>query len=338
MKIRELLYNKVWLCLWAILALAACNDDTMGTADTTTLNLVFSTRVGDVNDENALADEGIKTLRVILVQNGKVVVNYKSGNLSQGDAPVLSQTITFWQIPKAQSTFYTIANEESIDGLGDFLDGFMPNSDFGTNEDNAIRTRVITVQTGHIPGDADDIETSGLPIAGIHEEDLSNATDGEQITIPITRAVAKMELTLTNETGEDFSLNKVTLGNFFPNSTYLFPQAAELTLPGDATPYTGHTFEIDNVTLSDGAERTFYFYFYESNAGEEAYTIALNNDEDYAATPIMLDENTPLSSIARNTCLRVTGTINSKDVEVTPSFKVVVIDWGEVNNPEISFD
>ena len=52
----------------------------------------------------------------------------------------------------------------------------------------------------------------------------------------------------------------------------------------------------------------------------------------------MLNEDTPLTSVARNTQLKVTGTIESKDVEVSPIFRVVVVNWDTVENPEISFD
>ena len=165
--------------------------------------------------------------------------------------------------------------------------------------------------------------------------EITGAED-QTIEIPITRAVAKMELTLTNATGGDFELNQVVLGSFFANRTYLFPQETALTLPGEVA-YEGHTFQT-NETLSDGASQTFHFYFYESNAGEGVYTIALNDGADYTAAPIMLDEDTPLASVARNTCLRVTGTIESKDVEVSPIFRVVVVNWDTVENPEISFD
>lgn len=343
MKMHEQLYNKVCLCLLAILALTACNDDTMGTTDTTTLNLVFSTRANNVYDENALKDEGIKTLRVILVQNGVVVENYKTEGLGTGDEPLLSQTITFWQIPKLESSFYAIANEESIEGLSNFLASYEKGKTFGNEDDTEILSHVIGVQQGTLPGDADEIATYGLPIAGKREVDLTNATDGQEVEIPITRAVAKMELTLTNATGESFSLNQVVLGEFFPGSTYLFPQDTELTLPDSATPYTTHTF-LTNATIDNDASQTFYFYFYESNAGSDAYTIALNDGTDYSAARIMLNETTPLSSITRNTCLKVTGTINSTAVDVDLTFKVVVVDWDVVVDWEknddlyISFD
>ena len=103
------------------------------------------------------------------------------------------------------------------------------------------------------------------------------------------------------------------MGSFFPNMTYLFPGKA---LPEDVA-YADHIFET-NATLEKGATETFCFYFYESNAGENAYTIQLNNGSEYGATPILVEpeeeggQATPLTSVERNTCVRVKGTIESK--------------------------
>lgn len=307
--------------------LSSCiKDDYADTSkDTATVNLVFSTRQVDVTDANARINEGIKTLRVILVQDGKVIENYKATGLGTGDTPLLSQTITFWQIPKAQSTFYAIANEESIDGLGTYLAGYSKGSDFGTDEDTELRGHVIVAQTGTIPGDADAIATNGLPIAGIQTADLTNATDNQSIVIPITRAVAKMELTLTNATGKEFALNQISFGKFFADQTCLFPDQATLT-PG----YEAKSFN-PSATLTasgEGQTQTFTYYFYESNAGKGAYTIALNGGSDYAAAPIMVD-GTPLASIARNTQLKVTGTIESLLEPVVTNLQLVVIPWGK---------
>lgn len=334
-------YISLLLAAFMAAGLSSCiKEDYAGSdKDTATINLVFSTRAdsdGDGIDEDARTNEGIKTLRVILVQGGQVIENYKATDLGADEDPLLSQTITFWQIPKAQSTFYAIANEESIDGLEAYLSSFDIGSDFGTDEANAMRAHVIEAQTGSIPGDAAAIAAEGLPIAGIHTEDLTAATDGQVITIPITRAVAKMELRLTNATGGDFKLNQVVLGSFFANSTYLFPQETALTLPGEVA-YEGHTFQT-NETLSDGASQTFHFYFYESNAGERVYTIALNDGADYTAAPIMLDEDMPLTSVARNTCLRVTGTIESALKPVVTDLQLLVVPWTEKNIDVPSFE
>ena len=299
---------------------------------TATVNLVFDTRAdtdGDGLDDDALPGEGIKTLRIIIVDtdNNRVDVNEMRDFSTETPQPILSKTLTIMGLPVGHKDFYVIANEASV-GLTD-LNTPAAGYSFGDNEKTALLSRLISdSQRTYFPKTATDIEEYGLPIAGTKTDVEITDTEDQTITIPITRAVAKMELTLTNETGEDFSLSKIAFGTFFADQTYLFPDQTPALQPA----YEARTFT-PNVTLTangTGQTQTFTYYFYESNAGGKAYTIALNSDNDYAATPIMLDENTPLSSIARNTCLKVKGTINSKDVEVSLTFKVEVVPWEEI--------
>ena len=329
------------LALLLSVGLSSCiKEDYAGASDeTATVNLVFDTRAdndGDGLDDDALPGEGIKTLRVIIVDtdNNRVDVNELRDFSGETPQPVLQKTLTIMGLPVGNKDFYVIANEASVGLSG--LDTPRPGDSFNEAEKSALLSTLINdEQRTYFPSTDTEIEENGLPIAGTVSAEITGAED-QTIEIPITRAVAKMELTLTNATGGDFELNQVVLGSFFANSTYLFPQETALTLPGEVA-YEGHTFQT-NETLSDGASQTFHFYFYESNAGEGVYTIALNDGADYAAAPIMLDEDTPLTSVARNTQLKVTGTIESKDVEVSPIFRVVVVNWDTVENPEISFD
>ena len=334
-------YISLLLAAFMAAGLSSCiKEDYAGASDeTATVNLVFDTRAdndGDGLDDDALPGEGIKTLRVIIVDtdNNRVDVNELRDFSGETPQPVLQKTLTIMGLPVGNKDFYVIANEASV-GLSD-LDTPRPGYSFDEAEKSALLSTLINDgQRTYFPSTDTEIEKNGLPIAGTVSAEITGAED-QTIEIPITRAVAKMELTLTNDTGDNFELNQVTLGRFFANSTYLFPQETELALP-DGVAYGDHTFST-NATLSDGESQTFHFYFYESNAGEGAYTIALNDGADYTAAPIMLDEDTPLASVARNTQLKVTGTIESKDVEVSPIFRVVVVNWDTVENPEISFD
>lgn len=334
-------YISLLLAAFMAAGLSSCiKEDYAGASDeTATVNLVFDTRAdndGDGLDDDALPGEGIKTLRVIIVDtdNNRVDVNELRDFSGETPQPVLQKTLTIMGLPVGNKDFYVIANEASVGLSG--LDTPGPGDSFNEAEKSALLSTLINdEQHTYFPSTDTEIEENGLPIAGTVSAEITGAED-QTIEIPITRAVAKMELTLTNATGGDFELNQVVLGSFFANSTYLFPQETALTLPGEVA-YEGHTFQT-NETLSDGASQTFHFYFYESKAGGRAYTIALNDGGDYVATPIMLDEDMPLTSVARNTCLRVTGTIESKDVEVSPIFRVVVVNWDTVENPEISFD
>ncbi len=309
--------------------LSSCiKDDYADTSkDTATVNLVFDTRASgqDGSTVQGEAGEGIKTLRVIIVDTDKgiVDVNELRDFSNETPQPVLQKTLTILALPAGNKEFYVIANEASVGLTG--LDKPAAGKDFGDTEKAALLGKVINdANRTYFPATAADIEAKGLPIAGMATKEITG-TEDQDIEIPITRAVAKMELTLTNNTGETFALNQITFGQFFADQTRLFPDQATLT-PG----YEAKSFN-PNATLAasgEGQTQTFTYYFYESNAVEGAYTIALNGGSDYAAAPIMVD-GTPLASIARNTQLKVTGTIESLLEPVVTNLEIVVIPWGE---------
>ena len=337
-------YISLLLAAFMAAGLSSCiKEDYAGASDeTATVNLVFDTRAdndGDGLDDDALPGEGIKTLRVIIVDtdNNRVDVNELRDFSGETPQPVLQKTLTIMGLPVGNKDFYVIANEASVGLSG--LDTPRPGEYFGEVKKSALLSTLINdedEQRTYFPSTDTEIEENGLPIAGTVSAKITGAED-QTIEIPITRAVAKMELTLTNATGGDFELSQVVLGRFFPDKTYLFPQAGQaITLPGEVT-YSDHTFTT-NVTLADEEMRTFYFYFYESNAGGRAYTIALNAGADYTAAPIMLNEDTPLASVARNTCLRVTGTIESALKPVVTDLQLLVVPWTEKNIDVPSFE
>lgn len=342
-------YISLLLAVLMTVGLSSCikEDYAVSSDETATVNLMFTTRA-DLNqdgvDEDARIHEGIKTLRVILVQNGKVIVNHKAEGLDKGDAPVLSQTITFWQIPKAQSTFYAVANEESVEGLGNKLAAYTPESAFNTSDDQELRGEIITVQTGTIPGAADDIATNGLPIAGIYSEDLSNVEDGHILRIPITRAVAKFVLYINNESGEAFDLNSVNLGTFVADCTYLFP--GQNGLPQGVT-YNEKMYSLNaNTTVAandDGkGEPAFIGYIYETGTRDaDNFTLSLTSStpgfEDLAkAVPIQFQEQ-GRNHISRNEQVEITATVDVNK-EVQTDLKILVEHWGEktINIPSFN--
>lgn len=297
--------------------------------DKATVSLVFDTRAPGVDGQTVQAgpNEGIKTLRVIIVDSKSSTVNVnKFYDYSAEPDPVETKTLTIMNLPVGQKDFYVIANEGSV-GMNDIdLDAWQEKGTFDDSDKNELLQAVIS---SGFP--KTEIAELGLPIAGVKSENITG-TEDQVIEIPITRAVAKMELTLTNNTGAPFRLDQVAMGSFFPDMTYLFPGKA---LP-EGVAYADHIFET-NATLAEDATETFCFYFYESNAGENAYTIQLNNGSEYGATPILVEpeeeggQATPLTSVKRNTCVRVKGTIESKAWTLLAN----VLPW---QHEEVSFD
>lgn len=300
--------------------------------DKATVSLVFDTRAPGVDGQTVQAgpNEGIKTLRVIIVDSKSSTVNVnKFYNYSAEPGPVETKTLTIMNLPEGQKDFYVIANEGSVEMNGIDLDTWQEKGTFNESDKNELLQAVIA--SGFPKTDAE-IAEQGLPIAGVESANITG-TEDQVIEIPITRAVAKMELTLINNTGAPFQLDKVVMGSFFPNMTYLFPDKG---LPEGVT-YADHTFDT-NATLDEGATKTFCFYFYESNAGANAYTIQLNDGSEYGATPILVEpeveggqQATPLTSVDRNTCVRVKGIIESKAWTLLAN----VLPW---QHEEVSFD
>lgn len=297
--------------------------------DKATVSLVFDTRAPGVDGQTVQVglNEGIKTLRVIIVDSESSTVNVnKLYDYSAEPGPVETKTLTIMNLPVGQKDFYVIANEGSVEMNGIDLNTWQEKGTFDDSDKNELLQAVIS---SGFP--KTEIAELGLPIAGWQSENITN-TEDQVIEIPITRAVAKMELTLTNNTGAPFQLDQVAMGSFFPNKTYLFPSKA---LP-EGVAYADHIFET-NATLEKGATETFCFYFYESYAGADAYTIQLNNGSEYGATPILVEpeeeggQATPLTSVERNTCVRVKGTIESKAWTLLAN----VLPW---QHEEVSFD
>lgn len=299
--------------------------------DKATVSLVFDTRAPGVDGQTVQAgpNEGIKTLRVIIVDSESSTVNVnKLYDYSAEAGPVEVKTLTIMNLPVGQKDFYVIANEGSVEMNGINLDTWQEKGTFNESDKNELLQAVIA---SRFPKTDAEIAELGLPIAGWQSENITG-TEDQVIEIPITRAVAKMELTLTNNTGAPFQLDQVAMGSFFPNMTYLFPGKA---LP-EGVAYADHTFET-NATLAEDATETFCFYFYESYAGADAYTIQLNNGSEYGATPILVEpeeeggQATPLTSVERNTCVHVKGTIESKAWTLLAN----VLPW---QHEEVSFD
>lgn len=298
--------------------------------DKATVSLVFDTRAPGVDGQTVQTgpNEGIKTLRVIIVDSESSTVNVnKFYDYSAEPDPVEVKTLTIMNLPVGQKDFYVIANEGSV-GMNDIdLDAWKEKGTFNESDKSELLQAVIA--SGFPKTDAE-IAEQGLPIAGVESANITG-TEDQVIEIPITRAVAKMELTLTNNTGAPFQLNQVAMGSFFPNITYLFPDKG---LPEGT--YAAHTFET-NATLDEGATETFCFYFYESKAGANTYTIQLNDGSEYGATPILVEpeeeggQATPLTSVERNTCVRVKGIIESKAWTLLAN----VLPW---QHEEVSFD
>lgn len=285
----------------------SCIKDDIATTETGTANITvnISSRSGEVDNDNSevLANEDIKTIRLILVQNGKVVSNSKHSFTAPDGQKLLEQGIRIVGVKKAATDFYAVVNEEST---GESFDtGFAVGAPFSAQ---AFMQTVLPASDATFP--KTDIKEKGLPMQGKVSISESALVDNVSVVIHVERVVARIDLNLTNNTGSTLAINSINFGGFFPSQTQLGEFA-----PGD---YKSFSFEETQEILATAGNNThkFTYYLYESKADAGNYTVSLNDGTEYGAVPILVDGK-PVTELLRNHILSITGTINSSGWELT---------------------
>lgn len=285
----------------------SCIKDDIATTETGTANITvnISSRSGEVDNDNSevLANEDIKTIRLILVQNGKVVSNSKHSFTAPDGQKLLEQGIRIVGVNKAATDFYAVVNEEST---GESFDtGFAVGAPFSAQ---AFMQTVLPASDATFP--KTDIKEKGLPMQGKASISESALVDNVSVVIPVERVVARIDLNLTNNTGSTLAINSINFGGFFPSQTQLGEFA-----PGTYAPKPfAETVSIP-ATAGNNTHK-FTYYLYESKAGAGNYTVSLNDGTEYGAGPILVDGEL-VTELLRNHILSITGTINSSGWELT---------------------
>lgn len=308
------------------------STDSEGTA-TVTLHINDSRSGGTSPVE---AGEGIKTLRVIVLDAGnKVEFNYKQSFGNETD-PQTEKTVTFLGMTTGAKKFYVVANEESL-GL---TDDDYPAKGTTTDPNNLLNKVITDAGRSHFPklkgGDI-----TSLPVTGYKAVDIT--ADTKNITIETYHAVAKIVFKVKNTSSEEITLTGFRLGQFFADQTYLFPSAT-----GRLENVSYGRFGRDNVrdTFTAGAAEAEYFtcYLYETPEDKKAdFKVTLftdNPDLDLPEAAISLNETTDYV-VKRNTVINIVATI-SKEATVTTPVDVTlnwqVDDWKPVTNDVPSFN
>lgn len=307
------------------------STDSEGTA-TVTLHINDSRSGGTSPVE---AGEGIKTLRVIVLDAGnKVEFNYKQSFGNETD-PQTEKTVTFLGMTTGAKKFYVVANEESL-GL---TDDDYPAKGTTTDPNNLLNKVITDAGRSHFPklkgGDI-----TSLPVTGYKAVDIT--ADTKNITIETYHAVAKIVFKVKNTSSEEITLTGFRLGQFFADQTYLFPSAT-----GQLENVSYGTFGRDNVrdTFTAGAAEAEYFtcYLYETPKDKKAdFKVTLftdNPDLDLPEATINLNEATDYV-VKRNTVINIVATI-SKETSVKVyniKLKWQVDDWKSVTNDVPSFN
>lgn len=306
------------------------STDSEGTA-TVTLHINDS-RSGDTSPVEA--GEGIKTLRVIVLDaENKVEFNYKQSFGNETD-PQTEKTVTFLGMTTGAKKFYVVANEESLDLTGTDY----PAKGTTTDPNNLLNKVITDAGRSHFPklkgGDI-----TSLPVTGYKEVQIT--ADTKNITIETYHAVAKIVFKVKNTSSEDITLTGFRLGQFFADRTYLFPLAT-----GKLTDVTYATFAgTVNGTFTAGAAEAEYFtcYLYETPEDKKAdfkVTLSTNNpDLDLPEATINLNEATDYV-VKRNTVINIVATISKETAVEVPDIELQwqVDDWKRETNDVPSFN
>lgn len=305
----------------------SCMKDDLSKADsedtaTVTLHINDSRSGGTSLVE---AGEGIKTLRVIVLDaDNKVEFNYKQSFGNETD-PQTEKTVTFLGMTTGIKKFYVVANEESL-GLNDADDLVK-----GTITDpNNLLNKVITdAGRSHFPKLKGDI--TSLPVTGYKEVQIT--ADTKNITIETFHAVAKIVFKVKNTLSEDITLTGFSLGEFFADQTYLFPSATGQLTGVNYAPFGGTV----NRTFTAGAAEAEYFtcYLYETPKDRKSYfTVKLLSDLGLEEKAVTISDYV----VKRNTVINIVATISKETSVIVPKIDWQVSPWNSVTNNVPSFN
>lgn len=279
-----------YICIWAVCLLAACSagDDATsfpGQADaenrvgvTLQLSALSSqtsqssrsslTRAAWETDTEALPGEMMKSWFVVVVQNGKIERIITSDLKSLGVTEVEKDQVFVKELNKGETTFYSFANIKPEE-IG--LDAGTPEGqplpagfDEQTYQMNGNSQLFHQLMTPDFP--------NGYPMSN---KQVVNITDNQQvINLEVIRMVAKVQLSITNDTDHAINLKTITLSDVTQNGNQnikLLPNVdsnnqLQVNLANSAKigTITLTAAENDGITIGKGVTQKACFYMNES--------------------------------------------------------------------------
>lgn len=314
-------------CLLAVAA-TSCTEDSsplpQGGTTTIRLNIPMleaNTRVVPTNEQ----ETEIKTLRVIISNSDNAYINkaFTEAELSTG-------TLTIDNVPVGEVQMYVIANEAALGK--DY-------SDYNVWKGDVIEVpghdhpKVLVTDTNraYFPkrGSTAEFPTNGLPMSW---ENLAltidpPASDGtpQEVEVELMRAVAKLNIIMTNTLSNDIVIDQMGFGPFFSDRLYLFREDA-LSVP-EGTGYVEKDYKDVSITIGkEGGSAQLALYVYPSAAAVEGqanpYTIGFHTQASFTYNKLpFLRNGLPLNGIARNTQVNIYATLSSQ-ANITVEFEV----------------
>lgn len=275
--------------------------------------LEAATRITTPTDEQ---EKAINQLRVIILSQGATSINqtFNTDDLTDG-------SITIDNVPVGQVQMYVIANEAALGKnysdynawKGDVIE---------VEGHNHPKVLVTDTERAYFPkrGSTAEFPQEGLPMSW---ENLAltidpPASDGtpQEVEVELMRAVAKLNIIMTNTLSNDIVIDQMRFGPFFSDRLYLFREDA-LSVP-EGTIYAVKDYDGVSITVTkEGGSAQLTLYVYPSAAavaGEaNPYTIGFHTQANitYDKQPFM-NNGIPLNGIARNTQVNIYATLSSQ--------------------------
>lgn len=298
------------LLLLAVGAVSCIKDEYAENNEKATVQVTFTTRA--VSDGtivgNELADnERMKTLRVIVTKDGKILYNeyYTENDFAQYDNGQRYKTVTFSELvtkDEADRTFvfYAIANEEGIANWPTQI----------TSLDQLPENIILSTSSDLIPQTAKQSITVDIPQEG-------NGIQKE--TMQLEFVVAKVQLIVVNESETEQTLTNISLSNADVNTPQLplFPSEQSVLSVGDKD------VMMSEMRLSRYGTSAQTAYVYENKAPTGGYVFnATWNGDSRPPVDLSSVENLP-----RGKELRITIHLKQNS---TVEFNYEVLDWTNV--------
>lgn len=301
-------YTSLTLLTLLVMLVGACSKDTpmesRAESANITVNIASRGQV-DTGNEEVKEHEGIKTLRLIMVQEGKVAGNW----LREYNGNSLTQTFRILGVKAMDTQLYAIVNEKGVNL--DYATTFQVGSTFNasTYKDAALADP--------------NVATNGIPMEGSTQITEAQMDEETSVSISVTRALARIDLTVNNKTGGNLSINEINFGPFFPVAGYLMKGQGGTVLN------LAKNFP-ESQTITTNGKHTFTYYLFESSGG--TYTVGMKGSTNYDPAQIYDKDTKPIASIERNQILKINANANPTGWELA----CTVAPW-EVKNSEIAF-
>ena len=280
-------YTSLTLLTLLVMLAGACSKDTPmeSRAESANITVNIASRGQIDTDNSEVKDhEGIKTLRLIMVQEGKVAGNW----LREYNDNSLIQTFRILGVKAVDTQLYAIVNENGV------------NLNYATTFQVGSTFNASTYNNGAALADPN-VATNGIPMEGSTQITAAQMAEETPVSISVTRALARIDLTVKNKTGGNLSINEINFGPFFPVAGYLMKGQGGTVL-NQAKNFN------KRQTITTNGTHTFTYYLFESSHG--TYTVGMKGSTNYDPAQIYDKDTKPIASIERNQILKIDANAN----------------------------